>query len=230
MADWITFWDTPHSIYVNARHRDVHYRIIAEDLLGFVPSPQAVVVDYGCGEALHADMVAAAAGRLILVEVAAGVVASLRAHFAGNPKIEVWTPDELAACPEASVDLIVLHSVAQYLTGDVLDTLLARFRRLLRPDGRLVVGDVIPPNQSIFADAMALMRFAAAHGFLGAAIVGLVRTALSDYTRLRNTLGLSLYDEQAMLRKLAAAGFAAERRPANIGHNQARMTILARPA
>jgi hypothetical protein len=89
---------------------------------------------------------------------------------------------------------------------------------------------VIPPNQSIFADAMALMRFAAAHGFLGAAIVGLVRTALSDYTRLRNTLGLSLYDEQAMLRKLAAAGFAAERRPANIGHNQARMTILARPA
>ena len=29
MGDWIAFWDSEHSIYVNARHRDVHYRTIA---------------------------------------------------------------------------------------------------------------------------------------------------------------------------------------------------------
>jgi hypothetical protein len=33
-----------------------------------------------------------------------------------------------------------------------------------------------------------------------------------------------------MLAKLRAAGFSAERAPANIGHNQHRMTFLARPA
>jgi hypothetical protein len=33
-----------------------------------------------------------------------------------------------------------------------------------------------------------------------------------------------------MLEKLAAAGFSASRAPANIGHNAARMTFLARPA
>ena len=32
MGDWIAFWDSEHSIYVNARHRDVHYRTIAQDL------------------------------------------------------------------------------------------------------------------------------------------------------------------------------------------------------
>ncbi len=32
MGDWITFWDSQHSIYVNARHRDVHYRTIAQDI------------------------------------------------------------------------------------------------------------------------------------------------------------------------------------------------------
>jgi SAM-dependent methyltransferase len=229
MADWISFWDTPHSIYVNARHRDVHYRTIAEDISRYVPSPDAMVMDYGCGEALHADIVAAVARHLILVEAPPGVVAGLRAHFAENPKIEVWTADELAQCPAASLDLVVLHSVAQYLTPGALDTLLVQFRRLLRPNGHLVVGDVIPPHLSAVADALALLRFAAAHKFLGAAVLGLMRTLLSDYTRLRKTLGLSHYDEATMLRKLQAAGFAGKRMPTNIGHSQARMTFLARP-
>ena len=58
--NWLAFWDTPHSIYVNARHRDIHYRLIAEQIAALVPSPQARMLDYGCGEALHADLVAAA--------------------------------------------------------------------------------------------------------------------------------------------------------------------------
>src|SRR5690242_12379802 len=78
--------------------------------------------------------------------------------------------------------------------------------------------------------ATALLRFAAAYKFLGAAVAGLARTLVSDYPRLRKRLGLSHYDEAAMLRKLAAAGFSGERMPSNIGHNQARMTFLARPA
>ena len=58
---------------------------------------------------------------------------------------------------------------------------------------------------------------------------GLVRTALSDYRKLRAALGLATYDEAAMAAKLAAAGFRAERAQKNIGHNPARMTFLARP-
>jgi len=58
---------------------------------------------------------------------------------------------------------------------------------------------------------------------------GLVRTVLSDYWRLRSRIGLTRYGEAAMIGKLAAAGFAATRAGANIGHNPARMTFLARP-
>ena len=48
--DWISFYDFKHSvIYVNPRHRDVHYRTIAEDISRYVPSPTASVLDYGCG-------------------------------------------------------------------------------------------------------------------------------------------------------------------------------------
>ena len=229
MADWITFWDSDHAIYVNARHRDAHYRKIADDVAAYIPSPSATVLDYGCGEALHADRVAAGAAKLILCEAAPLVRAALTQRFAQNPKIEVRSPDEVAAIPDHSFDLIVLHSVAQYMTPAEADALFARFRKLLKPGGLFVLGDVIPSAVPAVTDALALLRFGLANGFFFAAVSGLIRTALSDYWRLRQTLGLTRYDEEPMRAKLAAAGFEAKRAPNNIGHNPARMTFLARP-
>lgn len=229
MREWIAFWDTPHSIYVNARHRDVHYRTIAADVLRYLPGPEAVVLDYGCGEALHAETVAAQLARLVLVDAAPGVRASLVKRFAGDPRITVRAPEQLAAMPAACVDLVVMISVAQYLTSAELDAALREFRRLLRPDGRLVWGDVVPPSGSPLADAWSLLRFARAHGFTLAALGGLARTTLSPYRRLRASLGLATYDEEAARAKLAAAGFAASRVP-NVGYNAHRMTFLAAPS
>jgi SAM-dependent methyltransferase len=231
MPDWISFYDFKHSvIYVNARHRDVHYRKIAEDILAYVPSPAADVLDYGCGEAASADLVAAASGHLTLVEAAPNVRAALAARYAQNPKIFVFTPDAAAAEPAASFDLIVMHSVAQYLSAADLDHLLAVFRRLVKPGGLLVLGDIVPPHFAAPAAALSLLRFGAANGFFWAAVSGLLRIFLSDYLRLKKTVGLSHYEQAAMVEKLKAAGFAAQCAPRNIGHNQRRMTFLARPA
>jgi SAM-dependent methyltransferase len=229
MGDWIAFWNSDHSIYVNDRHRDVHYRVIADDIARYVPSPTATVLDFGCGEALHANRVADWVGRLILVDAAAKVRAGLASRFAGVSEIEVRSPQQLAACPDRSLDLVVMNSVTQYLKSAELSALLVLFHRLLRPDGLLVIGDVVPPNVSVVTDVVALLRFAARHGFLCAALIGLMRTAMSDYRQLRSRLGLTQYGEAAMIEKLAAAGFVAKRAAVNIGHNQARMTFLARP-
>ena len=229
MGDWVAFWDSEHSIYVNARHRDVHYRGVAQDIAAHV-APGAAVLDYGCGEALHADLVAAPARRLILCEAAPIVRAGLANRFAGNAKIEVRSPEQIARLLAGSLDVVVLHSVAQYLSPQELDALLVLFRRLLSENGLLILGDIVPPDVSAWTDAVALIRFGAANGFLGATLVGLVRTLVSDYWRLRFDLGLSRYGEAAMLAKLAATGFSARRAAANIGHNQARMTFIARRA
>jgi SAM-dependent methyltransferase len=228
-AGWLTFWDSAHSIYVNARHRDVHYSLIAQQIAALVASPQARVLDYGCGEALHADRVAAAAGELLLCEGAPRVRAGVAARFAGNAKIRAVGPDEIERVADHSLDLIVLHSVAQYLTPEELAKLFALFHRLLNANGVLVVSDVIPSDVAASTDALALLRFGAENGFFIAAVTGLVRTLLSDYWRLRTRYGLTRYGEAAMTEKLAAAGFIAQRAPHNIGHNQARMAFMARP-
>src|SRR5215475_5405026 len=190
MGGWIAFWDSEHSIYVNERHRDVHYRTIAQDIRAHLPAG-AAVLDYGCGEALHADLVAASARSLILCEAAPKVRTALKRRFAAQAKIKVFAPDEVAALPARSLDAVVLHSVAQYLTPQELDALLVLFRRLIGENGIVILGDVVPPHVSAWTDAVALIRFGAANGFLGATLVGLVRTLVSDYWRLRFDLGLS---------------------------------------
>src|SRR4051812_29169177 len=103
MGDWIAFLGFEHSIYVNARHRDVHYRRIAQDIRAHLPAG-AAVLDYGCGEALHADLVATSARTLILCEAAPMVRAALARRFGGNSKIEVRAPEEIAALPSGSLD------------------------------------------------------------------------------------------------------------------------------
>ncbi len=227
MRDWLSFWNAPNRIYVNDRHRDVHYRDVALEIRSLVSSPAATVVDYGCGEATAAHLVAQACGRLILSDGAPAVRDKLTARFQDNPRIAVRAPEEVAALPPGSVDLIVLNSVAQYLERAAFDDLLAGFRRLLAANGRLVVGDVIPPHTSAATEIAALMKLAWRNGFVGAALLGLVRTLFSDYRALRGKLGLSHYTEAEMLDALARAGFSARRRYPNLEHNQERMTFVA---
>lgn len=230
MEDWIDYYDSTHTIYVSKQHRDVHFALIARDIIGYISSPDAVVLDYACGEALSAPRVADACGKLILAEPAPGVRGRLIARFAPNTKIRVRSLDELRGMEEASVDLAVMNSVAQYMTPAELDTAFAVIRRALKPTGRLVLGDILDPKVGMGGDVLALLRFGASHGFLKDALIGLVRTALSDYRQLRAKVGLQRYSEAEILAKLQAAGFSAVRAPQNIGHNASRMTFVARHA
>lgn len=230
MREWIDYYDSAHSIYVNARHRDVHFRGIARHIVAHIPSPDAVVVDYSCGEALFAGDVADACGQLILVEPAPGVRARLNERFGRNPKIRVLAPDELASLPDASVDLVAMVSVVQYMTRAELDAALAVFRRLLKPQGTLALGDVIAPGTGAVADVSALLQLASRNGFLLAALGGLVRTALSDYSKLRAQIGLQRYSEDETLGILRTAGLEGRREARNMGHNSARMTFTATPS
>lgn len=228
IRSWVDYWNGDTPIYVNARHRTLHGQIVAADIAALVEGEGAVVLDFGCGDALSAEIVAARCTRLFLCDAAPAVRARLSARFEGHAVVTVVAPEEIAALAEGSLDLVVAHSVAQYLGREELAALLGLWRRKLRPGGRVVLGDLLPPDLPATADALALLRLAWSGGFLPAAVLGLVRTALSDYRRLRGALGLTRYGEGEALAMLEAAGFAARRLPHNPGHNQARMAVEGR--
>jgi ubiquinone/menaquinone biosynthesis C-methylase UbiE len=230
MDDWIDYYDSTHTIYASKLHRDLHFQVIARDIIGYISSPDAVVLDYACGEALWAGKVAEACGKLFLAEPAPGVRGRLIARFALSSKIRVRSLDDLRSMEEKTIDLAVMNSVAQYMTPNELESALAVIRRLLKPGGHLVLGDILRPEVGMFRDVIALLYFAQANGFLKDALIGLLSTALSDYRQLRSKIGLQRYSETETIAKLAAAGFTASRVPFNIGHNRWRMTFVARQA
>ena len=227
MDDWIDYYDSTHTIYASRRHRDLHFEVIARDIIGYINSPDTVVLDYACGEALSAAKVAGACAMLILAEPAPGVRGRLIARFAPNTKIRVRSLEDLRNMQERSIDLVVMNSVVQYMTAEELDAALVVIKRLLKPTGRLVLGDILRPEIGMPTDVYALLRFAAKHGFLKDALKGLLSTALSDYRQLRSRIGLQRYSEADITAKLARVGLSATRAPFNIGHNPWRMTFVA---
>jgi SAM-dependent methyltransferase len=227
---WREFWNSDHSIYVNARHKALHYDRIARDLAAYIPSRDAAVLDYGCGEAMSADALAEKCGTLYLFDTAPNVREKLRGRFASYRNIVVLPSDGLDTVGDGSLDLVIANSLLQYLQHREFEDLLEVWHRKLKPDGRLVIADVLPPDLDAVADVKALLDFAWRGGFLIAALAGLGRTFFSDYRRLRNEVGLTRYAPEDLFTLLAAHGFAGEQSPENIGHNQLRMTFLARRA
>ena len=230
MDEWIDYYDSTHTIYASRLHRDLHFQVIARDIVGYISSPDQVVLDYACGEALFAAKVADACAGLYLAEPAPGVRGRLIARFAPNTKIRVRSLEDLTRMAERSIDLVVMNSVAQYMTPEELDSAFAVIRRLLKPGGRFVLGDILRPEVGMARANFSSAATSRAHGFLKDAVYGLASTALSDYRQLRSRVGLQRYSEDEMIRKLAAAGFSASRAGSNIGHNPWRMTFVARHA
>ena len=226
---WREYWNQDTPIYVNARHKAVHYELIARQLVDALPQGRPAVLDFGCGEALSAYLGAKQCQVLHLCEGAELVRTRLKQKFGLLGNVVVMAPEQLGEIPDASLDLIVVNSVLQYLSRADLDSLLATWRRLLKPDGQLLIADVIPPDVGPLTDVMALLKLAAANGFFIASFVGLARTFFSDYRKTRAALGLAHYSETDILAILSAAGFDARRRQPNLGHNPARMAFVAVP-
>jgi SAM-dependent methyltransferase len=225
MSGWLKFWEQANRIYVNDRHRAVHYTRVADDIISVLsPGRAPIVLDYGCGDALEAPRVAERCARLYLYDASQSVRARLETRFAGVAGIQV-VADVGAVGP---IDVIVVNSVIQYLSRDELGRLLATCRAVLAAEGVLVIADVIAPDAGAVADIAALLRTGWRHGFLGAALLGIAASALSDYRKLRRDLGLATYEADGFLALLAQAGFAGQRRPANFGFNGRRYTVMAR--
>jgi ubiquinone/menaquinone biosynthesis C-methylase UbiE len=228
MKTWIEFWDSDNGIYVNARHKAAHAKLVLRHILNHVTSPDMHVLDYGCGEATYAVELAGRCRSLTLVDAAPSVVRDLRQRLEGIAGIQVMTPETLATSPAASHDLVVVNSVLQYLDPAMTAAALSEIKRVLRQDGRVIIADVVPPGSGKLRDALALLQFGLQAGFFFAALVRLVRLALSNYSRIQSEFGFSRYTEAEFLALLQGHGFIARRIHPNFGHNQNRLCFEAR--
>ncbi len=222
---WVDFWNHDNPLYVNERHKMLHARAMARDIISLIEPPATRLLDYGCGEALEARHIATHCQMLYLHDAAPAVLAKAAARLGGEPRIRTLDQGALKTLEAASLDLILIHSVAQYIPRPEFFALIAGLAGKLAPGGRIVIGDVLPPGLSPLLDARALLAFGVEGGFFLAAIAGLLRTFFSSYRDLRRRLGLVHYAPEEIFAVLGAAGLAPRRLARNPGHNQARMAF-----
>lgn len=228
---WAAFWSGEHAIYVNERHAQIHYQQLAEDITRLLnPRFRPKVLDWGCGDALNAPAIAAVCSELLLYDAVPVVQRRLQQRYTDLSSIRVLDSRAWNTWPPASLDVIIMNSVAQYLSRTELEEVMDTFRRVLRPDGEIIFADVIPPDAGLWGDIYALTGTGWRHGFFLAACVGLMRTFFSQYRQIRKQAGFSTYGEREFLQLLADRGFAGERLTRNVGFNQQRMTFRARIA
>ncbi|WP_297295562.1 methyltransferase domain-containing protein [uncultured Methylovirgula sp.] len=222
--NWRNLWRGDRASRAGERFPAVYYEDIAKAIAAQIPAPAAVMLDYGCGSAPAAALVAEHCATLYLYEPAPKMQAALRQRYAGNSKIKVLNDAQVKALPDMSLDMVLFNALFQYLTLAQCTEAVDFAAVKLRLGGRLVVADVIPPHADPLSDSWALVEYAYRGGFLLAALRG----ALSRRRPLRRRAPLTTFTIPDMQRLLATHGFETRRADRNIGHNQMHMTFLAK--
>lgn len=228
MKSWLDYWNAPNKIYVNSRHQRAHYEIVFASLKAYLPTgPGRVILDWGCGDALAATRMAAH-GDVLLFDGAPNTRDRLRDRYRDHPHVKVVDEAGLNNVAPGSVDLILVISVLQYLNEPQLQEAFAVFRRLLKDDGRLLIGDVIDPTTSTHAHVRSFLTFALRGGFFLAALGGLAMTFFSSYRQLERDAGFRQFSQSEFLAWLDRNGFDGKRLARNVSVSQLRSSYLAR--
>ncbi len=228
MSAWIDLFDSNHTIYANARHRAAHFKLIAREIASYIPTFNSFVLDFSCGEATSAEIVSESCSRLYLSEPAPGIRKRLLERFKDDDKIKPISLEDIDLVDADSIDLVVMHSVSQYMTNQELEIAFRKISRVLKPSGKFLLGDILNPEASVFKDAIALLNFALKENFLFAALLSLIRTYFSSYMTIRKKNALATYTDNEIQSILKVYGFHSAKLPKNLGHNQTRSTFLSR--
>ena len=115
--------------------------LVGRSLLDFIGLPAGTAVDIGCG---HGGLVRHLLDRgwnVYAVDQSPESAALVTNTFAQNPRFKG------SSVPDQSVDAVFLIEVVEHLNDRALDNAVADARRMLKPDGRLIV--TTPNNEDL---------------------------------------------------------------------------------
>jgi GT2 family glycosyltransferase/2-polyprenyl-3-methyl-5-hydroxy-6-metoxy-1,4-benzoquinol methylase len=227
-GSWGTFWEeTPekHRI-VRAEAQDY-----VERLSRVLPlHGRLQVLDFGCGTGHVAEELAPRVESVSLWDGAHSIrvrTAGRLAHLRNIQFLDLSEQTDFAAC--GPFDLILSHSVVQYMTREELAQWLGRWRSMLAPQGAIILSDLIGATRSTLRELFDLLWFAARRRVL---VDALVEEAVSvrRYARARLDAPLLTVTPHDLAELTRGDDLSLQVLPQNLGHKSRRLAVLLRPS
>jgi SAM-dependent methyltransferase len=223
---WDSYWETlPCRI-------DLH-RLEADDFVSRLATsvalnPTLKVLDFGSGFGLVAAALAPLVGTVWAWD-SSPMMRAWTLRNAACPNIHVLNDPDPGACGRLpAYDLIVVNSVLQYVPPVERRAWLPIWRRLLAPNGGIVLSDLVPHDQSMRRDLVDLCRFYVQRGRLTRALVGRCGDAVR-YWRARRARPLTRISRDELCSEAAAAGLRATFLDGSLTHRSHRDAALLHP-
>jgi SAM-dependent methyltransferase len=225
--EWTEYWDNiDDRQHVFAAEAADHVRRVQQLV---APAASDVVLDFGCGFGFVGRGLSRVVQHVDLWDGSAGVRWRALRRTAHLHNVGYLDLEDAAADPVGKYDLITAHSVLQYMDESQIVGWLLRWRRMLRPGGRVVVSDLIAARQSPVAEVSRLLRFAIANGFAWNALLGGIRESFRYFGARRNR-ALTALPPSTMTKLAVAAGYSLEPLAANLSYRRSRWTAVLRPS
>lgn len=225
-STWSAYWenidDTQRVFRIEARDYVARARRILQ------PTRSMNVLDFGCGFGHTAREIAPSVGNIALWDASSNVrrQALERVRDLGNATmLDLQQADEAAT--RNRFDLILVHSVLQYMSPDEIRSWLARWRGMLKRDGRLVLSDLLVPGAGSFGELSSYLVFALSNGFFWNAFTAGVRET-AHYWSARKSAPLTVLPGQVFESWSAEAGLSLEWLDENLSHRRTRATAVLR--
>lgn len=224
---WSRYWEESDVCHQLRLHRVQGAEYIERLEASIAIDKNARVLDFGCGFGFVAEALSENVNKVFVWDASDNMRNLARKRLAGRQNVE-WldlSHDKASPCT-ASVDLILINSVVQYMHIDELSSWMVRWRTMLAPGGRVIISDVIKPaGPSVFWEIYDLLAFSVRRGVLMHTL-WLKRGHLSKYWETSASHSLTQISGDALRRLAAVAGLLFEILPANLTHFPGRYTAV----
>jgi cyclopropane fatty-acyl-phospholipid synthase-like methyltransferase len=107
------------------------------------------VLDYGCGPGFLAKIVAPNVRKIFACDISTGAVACAR-MLNGAPNLEYILADDagMKSVADESLDAVFSFAMVQHISDEIFDAVLENCRRMLKPNGRLILHTQLNENDA----------------------------------------------------------------------------------
>lgn len=220
--NWLTYWEQlPEGQLLFAPESEEYVQRLTST---FPLAPSQRLLDFGCGYGAVAAAIASRVAEVYLWDASEAMRRHALTRLAPLANVH-WLDLSRASVPEVRLDWLLVNSVVQYMSQAELSRWLTSWEKLLAPDGKIVISDLIAPGHRPLSDLLSLLCFSFRKSYLLQAFRNVLHER-KRYEQTRQNCPLFHVERSQMARLAEQAGLHVHFLSHNLTHFRDRYTAV----